>query len=111
MTLKDISNGPEWSVWVSLAILVLMTIAFLTGHGGNLIAGYNTMPDEDKEKYDIKKMCKIVGYGFVIIDIVVLAMILGEAILPAWTAYVVLAIILLDCLAIIILANTICKKK
>ena len=42
MTLKDISNGPDWIMWVAFVILALMSIVLLTGRGAGLIAGYNT---------------------------------------------------------------------
>lgn len=54
MTLKDISNGPDWIMWIVFAIFVVLTIILLTGHGANLIAGYNTSSKEEKSKYDEK---------------------------------------------------------
>ena len=51
MTLKDISNGPDWVIWVVLVIFVLLTICLLTGHGENLISGYNTASQKEKDKY------------------------------------------------------------
>ena len=51
MTLKDISNGPEWVMWVVLAIFVVISIVLLSGHGSSLIAGYNTATKEEKSKY------------------------------------------------------------
>ena len=41
MTLQDISNGPSWVMWIVLIIFIIMTIIFLSGHGANLVAGYN----------------------------------------------------------------------
>ena len=37
MKLKDITNGPDWMIWVVFAVFVLITILLLTGHGANLI--------------------------------------------------------------------------
>ena len=42
MTLKDISNGPDWIMWVAFVILALMSIVLLTGRVAVLIAEYNT---------------------------------------------------------------------
>lgn len=42
MTLKDISSGPDWIIWVVGIILAIFSIILLTGRGANLIAGYNT---------------------------------------------------------------------
>ena len=56
MTLKDISNGPDWIMWVAFVILALMSIVLLTGRGAGLIAGYNTASKSEKSKYDEKKL-------------------------------------------------------
>ncbi len=63
MTLKDISNGPDWIMWVVFAIFALMSIVLFTGRGANLIAGYNTASKEEKSKYDEKKLCRVTGVG------------------------------------------------
>ena len=67
MTLKDISNGPDWIIWVLFAILAFMSIVLLTGHGAGLIAGYNTAGKEQKNKYDEKRLCKVTGTGMSLI--------------------------------------------
>ena len=110
MTLKDISNGPDWILWVVFAIFVVISIVFLSGHGKNLIAGYNTASKEQKDKYDAKKLCRVVGVGMSFISILILISTIGQEILPAYFAYIFLAIIIVDCILIIVLANTICKK-
>ncbi len=111
MTLKDISNGPDWVIWVVLVIFVLLTICLLTGHGENLISGYNTASQKEKDKYNTKKLCRVEGIGMLVITICIFVMAFGENILPAITAYVFLGIIVVDCAAMIILGNTICKKR
>ena len=110
MTLKDISNGPDWVIWVVLVIFALLTICLLTGHGVNLIAGYNTASEEEKNKYNTKKLCRVVGIGMLVITISILVMAVGQNILPALLVYIFLGIVVIDCIAIVILANTICKK-
>ncbi len=110
MTLHDISNGPMWITWVALALLVIMTIVLLSGKGSGLVAGFNTMSKEEQDQYDAKKLSRVVGYGFIIIDLMIFVMILGENVLPAWFAYVVVAVILLDVIGIILIGNFLCKK-
>ena len=51
MTLDDVSSYVLWAVFGLLAII---SVIFLTGHGVNLIAGYNTASKE--EKYNSKKL-------------------------------------------------------
>ena len=75
MTLKDISNGPDWIMWVAFVILALMSIVLLTGRGAGLIAGYNTASKSEKSKYDEKKLCRVTGAGMSVITVLVLVII------------------------------------
>ena len=52
------------SVVVFLPLLI-MAIVLLSGRGGSLIAGYNTMSNEKKAIYDEKAMCRATG-GFLL---------------------------------------------
>ncbi len=45
---------------ISLIVFVL-AIIILTGKGDNLIAGYNTSTEEEREKYNIKRVRICVG--------------------------------------------------
>ncbi len=110
MTLKDISTGPEWIIWVEFGIFLIISIVLLSGHGANLIAGYNTAADEEKSRYNTKKLCRVVGAGIMLITVMILIMAIGEAVLPAAFATVFLVVTVIDCITIIVLANTICKK-
>ena len=110
MTLQDIGNGPDWIMWVVFAIFVIATIILLSGRGANLVAGYNTASEEEKIKYDAKKLSRVVGAGIFVITILILIMALWETILPAYMGYIFLAFVLADCAAMIILVKTICKK-
>lgn len=110
MKLKDISNGPGWIIWGVFIILVILSVVLLSGHGANLIAGYNTLSSEKKAKYNEQKLCHVVGFGLLIMTILILFMGLGELVLPAWFAHVALGIMIVDGIVMIILSNTICKK-
>lgn len=110
MTLKDITHGPEWVLWVVFAIFAVTSIILLTGHGANLIAGYNTASKEEKRRYNTKMMCRIVGAGMGLIAILILVMGLGMSVIPAGFVNVFGGVAIVDCLVVIILANTICKN-
>ena len=110
MAMKDLSTGPDWIVWVVFVILVAISAILLSGHGANLIAGYNTAPKEKKEKYDEKKLGRVIGTGLLAIAILFPFAVLGHTLLPAWVAYAFLGFIIVDSIVMIILANTICKK-
>ena len=44
-----------------LAVLVVLGLILLSGRGAWLIAGYNTMPPEEKARYDQKALCRTMG--------------------------------------------------
>ena len=110
MTLKDISNGPAWVIWIVFFILALLSLVLLTGHGANLIAGYNTASKEEKSKYDEKKLCRVTGAGLSFVAILILIMGVGEEVLPASFADVFGGLTLLDCVVMMILMQTRCRK-
>ena len=110
MTLKDVSRGSGLPTWAIFIPILIISIYLISGRGSNLIAGYNTADKEKKEKYDAKKLCRVVGIGMLVISLLVLAMGVLESVLPASFAYVALGIILADAVAMVVLTNTICKK-
>ena len=95
MTLKDISSGPDWVIWVVGIILAIFSIILLTGHGANLIAGYNTASKEEKDKYNAKKLSRVVGSGMTVITGLVFVMGIFENVLPASFATIFLIIVLI----------------
>lgn len=44
------------------ALFVLLGCLFLSGRGAGWIAGYNTMPLAEREKYDERKICRFMGW-------------------------------------------------
>ncbi|MDO4488418.1 MAG: DUF3784 domain-containing protein [Eubacteriales bacterium] len=108
--MRNLRTGPDWIVWVVFFILVLISAILLSGHGANLIAGYNTAPREVKEKYDEKKLGRVIGSGLLAIAFLLPFAVLLQNLLPAWVAYAFLGFIIADCILMIILANTTCKK-
>ena len=110
MKLADLATGSDWIVWIVFAIFVVLSIILLSGHGSWFISGYNIASNEEKEKYDEKKLCRTMGIGMSIIAILALTMGLFENILPAFFVYIALGIILVDAVVIIILGNTLCRK-
>ena len=51
-------NGAVIGCFCVAAVLLIMGIVLFTGHGSWLLAGYNTMKKEKREKYDEKKLCR-----------------------------------------------------
>lgn len=110
MKLADVSNGADWVDLIVFAVFAILSIILILGHGGVLIAGYNTASKEEKAKYDEKKLCRTVGIGMAIISVLILVMKLFENILPAAFAYIAHGIMVIDCVGMIIIGNTYCKK-
>ena len=110
MKLSDVSNGPDWIIWVIFVLFVILSIILISGHGSGLIAGYNTATKEEKDKYDARKICRFTGIGMAVVAILILIMGLFEDVLPVEFAYISVGIIVLDCLILIIVINTICRK-
>ena len=111
MTLADISHGSDWIIWIGFAIFLVLSIALISGHASGFISGYNTASKEEKEKYDEKKLCKTTGIGMAVITILILIMGIFEKVLPVSFAYVAIGIIAIDCLVMIIVSRTICRKR
>lgn len=110
MTLRDVSTGPAWLIWVSAALFGIISIVLLSGHGAHLIAGYNTSTDKEKSQYDTSKLCRVTGSAMAVITILILVMGIWEDELPSSFAKMSLVIVILDCLITLILCNTYCKK-
>ena len=49
--------------------LIIMTALLLRGRGAMLIAGYNTASDEERARYDERKLCRTVGFCMLACDI------------------------------------------
>ena len=111
MTLADTANGPDWIVWAVVIVIAILSAALLSGHGSWLIAGYNTASEKERAKYDKKKLCRTMGAGLGAADVLILILGLFEDVLPASFAGIAAGLIFADCLVMIVLGNTICKKK
>lgn len=103
-------NGPVELLYVITVLSVLMTIAFFRGKGSFLIAGYNTASKEEKQRYDEKKLCTVMGGCFTVIDILLVVMCIFEKKLPEIFGGIFAGIVIADVIVTIILTNTICRK-
>ncbi|MBR2259326.1 MAG: DUF3784 domain-containing protein [Blautia sp.] len=110
MTLKDVSNGPDWIIWIVFAAFAVISIILLSGHGANMIAGYNSAGKEEKNRFNEKKLCRVVGGGLSVITVLIFIMAIGESVLPASFSNVFIVVVVVDCAAIIVLSNTVCRR-
>jgi len=104
-------NGPIWLVWGLVGLLAVISTAFLMGKGSFLIAGYNTASKQEKEKYDEKKLCRVMGWGFGLITAIMAINTVYRSELPNSIQWIMPWGLLATIATIIILVNTICKKR
>lgn len=110
-TLADISTGPDWVLYALIVLFAVLSVFLLLGKGSWLLAGYNTASEKEKQNYDEKKLCRVVGGGMAVITFLLLITAKFEDVLPAACAHVFGIIVLADCIIMCVLGNTICKKK
>ena len=95
-------------ILIILAVLFLiMGIIILVGKGDNLIAGYNTASQKEREQYNVRRLRGLVG-GLLII-LAPMMLLLGKESFAATGSFVSLTLVL--CIVVVILANTWAKKK
>lgn len=46
---------------IVFAALLLLALLFFSGRGAWLIAGYNTLPRKERERYDARALCRFMG--------------------------------------------------
>ena len=95
-------------VIIVAAIFLILGIIVLIGKGDNLIAGYNTASKEEKSQYSIKRLRVLIG-GILIVEVPMMLPLLKEDSMAASFSFVALTLVL--CFVVIILANTWAKKK
>jgi len=94
---------------IGLAVVfLLISLLLFTGKGTWLIAGYNTSSKKQKEKYDEKKLCSVMGTMCVMIAVLtgILALLDGESYAMIYGVVIFIVVI-----TTIIYANTKCKKS
>ena len=104
-------NAPIWVAWIVVAILAVLSIIFLSGKGSILIAGFNTSSEEERKRYNAKRLCRIMGGGFSIITIIVGISVFYNFELPSAICWIMSWGILGTLAIMAILANTIGRLK
>lgn len=78
-------------MWIFLDAIALLFavlgLIFIRGHGAFLIAGYNTMSQEDQKKINVKALCRFMGKLMFALGGCFVIMSLSDAVdsfLPMW---------------------------
>ena len=90
------------------AIMAIMGVLVLIGKGDNLIAGYNTASPKERAKYNIKRLRGLLG-GMLLVLAPMMLLLTGEPSTDKIGSFMALTMVL--CIVVLILANTWAKKK
>lgn len=97
-------------LWSLTAILGICSLILLSGHGAALIAGYNTMTEDEKKTIDEKKLCFVMGISTSVCALTMLYMAILSPNITNTTAIIAGSIITIDLVVTIYIANTKCNK-
>lgn len=86
--------------------LTIICIVLLCGKGAMLIAGFNTMPEKERKKYDAKALCRFVGGMLLPVGLTVPAFFLGGYYGLPWLIYSVVGLDVFLLVFMLIYANT-----
>jgi len=86
------------------AVLFIFSIFLLSGRGTFLIAGFNTMSKEQKARYDVNGLCRLIG-TITMLFAITTPFLMIESILD-WYVWVYLAFVIVLCVIAVYLANT-----
>lgn len=100
-----------WISWFVVGLLTIISITFLMGKGSFLISGYNISSKATKEKYDEKKLCRVMGVGFLIITLIMAIFTAYNYDLPRPIHWIMPYGIFATLIVLLVLTNTICKRK
>src|SRR5690625_141262 len=70
-----------------IGLFIVLGFFLINGKGSFLIAGYNTMPPEEKEKYDTVALCKFMGKMMFTLSFSMLFWVVSEAYEINWLFY------------------------
>ncbi len=97
-------------LWSLTAFLGICSLILLSGHGAALIAGYNTMTEDEKKTIDEKKLCFVMGISTSVCALTMLYMAVLSPNITITTTIIASSIITIDMIVTIYIANTKCEK-
>lgn len=95
-----------WVLLFPVLLFLVLSIVFLRGHGAFLIAGYNTLPKEQRDRYDSHAMCRFMGKIMLALAICMLVMALSEPLAYTALLYIGLGLFFAVIVFTLIYANT-----
>lgn len=95
--------------YIVYVILAILAVGFWNEKGSWLFAGYNTMSDKEKQKYNHKRLCRVMSCCVGIVDMLLIIshiMCDNEKLENTFTILGIIVVIVT-----VILANTVCRKS
>ncbi len=89
-----------------IGLFLGLGVVLINGKGSFLIAGFNTMPSEEKEKYDVIALCKFMGKMMFALSFSMIFWLLSEAYDIKWLFYMGLILFLAMIAFMLIFINT-----
>lgn len=100
-------GGDEMVVTIIIIVLfIALGFVFFSGKGTFLIAGYNTMPQAEKDKLDEIALCKFMGKMMFALAGCMVFWVLSEALDKQWLFFVGLALFFGNVLFLLVYMNT-----
>lgn len=95
---------------IIIFFVTVMSFVLISGRGSWFVAGYNTLPEKEQAGYNKKRLCKTVGWGLLVIDIVVIILFAFKDRIPDAFHVIAGAVIFIDVVVMLILSETFCRK-
>lgn len=89
-----------------MLLLIALSVILMLGKGAWLIAGYNTLSNEEKAQYDRVALCKFIGKYLLLIVLLMPALPVGVIFKMNWLIAVYVAYMLISTIFVIAYCNT-----
>ncbi|ENK0840351.1 DUF3784 domain-containing protein [Clostridium sporogenes] len=89
-----------------IGLFILLGIILSMGKGSFFIAGFNTMPKEEKKEYDVVSLCKFMGKVMFIIAFCITLFLLSEILKIKVIFYIGLILFFIVIIFTLIYSNT-----
>ncbi|WP_409305885.1 DUF3784 domain-containing protein [Peribacillus sp. SCS-155] len=94
-----------------MVLFVVLGIFLSNGKGSFLIAGFNTLPQEEKEKYDTVALCKFMGKMMFALSFSMVFWVISDTFAVDWLFAVGLILFIVIVVFTLIYANTCSRFK
>ena len=98
-------------LWAGFVFFSILSAIFFAGKGTSLIAGFNTSSKNEQDSFDKRKMTFTLGCGMGFLALCQLFMAIFASKIPFYVFYIFQGVLLATCIVMVILLNTVCKKK